>query len=140
LNDKILKTIENILLKKKKNRETITYSELAEYVTSSPHLNAGLCFARLHSNLPASSWDEIFSIKGKSFSKEISIYLHKLCETSYKQNGYMIGSIVVRKDKGYPSDGFFKFAEKLFEIKLRNQKDKINFWENQLKKIFGEIN
>ncbi len=119
MDEKILKIIENVLIKKKKNRETITYSELAEYVNKELK-------------------KEIFSIKGKSFGKEISIYLHELCETSYKRNGYMIGAIVVRKDRGYPSDGFFKFAEKLFEIKLRNQKDKINFWKNQLKMTFEE--
>ncbi len=51
----------------------------------------------------------------------------------------MIGSLVVSKKTGMPSEGFFKFAEKLYSIDLKNDDHKRIFWQNELKKVFEEF-
>lgn len=115
----ILEEIENILIQKAKDRETITYTQLVETINKNNKLE-----------LP---------LNRETFSRKLPIYLHEICKKSYREKGYMLGAIVVRKDLGYPSEGFFKFAQELTGLKLKNKEDKIKFWQSQVNKIFEDL-
>ncbi len=111
--------IEKILLEKIKNKETITYSELAKEINKRTGKKA-------------------VSEKGKSLGLILSKYLNKFCEKYVKERNFMIGAVVVRKDTKLPSSGFFKLAEKLYNLKLDTEETKTDFWKSEINKIFKE--
>jgi len=108
--------IEKLLIKKAKEKKTITYSQLAQEVS------------RL-------SGDK-FPKKGKVMSLLLTRYLHGICSSCVSKNLPMLGSIVVSKKTGKPSDGFFKFASKLYGIKLITDEQREKFWQNEIRKVF----
>ena len=114
-----MRTVEEILLEKISKEETIAYSELA---------------VQINKKLKRKAVPE----KGKGLGTVLSKYLHNLCQKYFQKEGVMIGAIVVKKDSGIPSSGFFKFAEKLYNLKLSTNKQKNEFWELEIKKIFKE--
>ena len=114
-----MKTVEEILLEKISKKETITYSELA---------------VQINKKLKRKAVPE----KGKVLGTVLSKYLHSLCQEYFQKERIMIGAIIVRKDSGIPSSGFFEFAEKLYKLKLNTKKQKNEFWESEIKKIFKE--
>ena len=111
--------IENLLIKKAKEKKTITYSQLAQEVF---RLSGGK-----------------FPKKGKIMSLFLTKHLHSICSSYVSKNLPMIGSIVVSKKTGKPSDGFFKFASKLYGIKLITDEQKEKFWQNEIKRVFEEF-
>lgn len=117
--EEILKEIEDILMQKAKNRETITYTQLVETINKNNKVE-----------LP---------LNRETLSRKLPIYLHEICKKSYREKGYMLGAIVIRKDLGYPSEGFFKFAQEFTGLKLKNKEDKIKFWQSQVNKIFEDL-
>ena len=117
LDEKIEKTIEKILLNRISERKTIYYSELAREVNKILEKN-------------------VIPEKGKILGLTLSKFLHKLCEKSFKKEKKMIGAVVVNKQTNIPSDGFFKFAEKLYNRSFKTDKEKRIFWESEIKKLF----
>ncbi|WP_293443261.1 hypothetical protein [Persephonella sp.] len=111
--------IEKLLIRLAKEKKTITYSQLASYINK-----------KSLEKLPE---------KGKALGTVLSKHLHVICEKYVKNGKPMIGSLVVSKKTGMPSEGFFKFAEKLYSIDLKNDDHKRIFWQNELKKVFEEF-
>ncbi|WP_457639140.1 hypothetical protein [Persephonella sp.] len=62
--------------------------------------------------------------------------LHKICSKTVKKEGFMLGAVVVSKKTGMPSEGFFKYAQKLYKIELNTEEEKLKFWKNELEKIY----
>jgi len=102
------------------DKKTIYYSDLAKSVNQ----KAG---------------KKIIPEKGTALGTVLSKYLHSLCKQSVNQGKPMIGSVVVSKKNNMPSEGYFKYAEHLYGIQLKSEREKEIFWENELKKLFGEI-
>ncbi len=119
MDDKILKIMEEIVLEKISKKETISYSELAKEINKKLKKKA----------IPE---------EGRSLGTVLSKYLHKLCYKSFCEKKIMIGAIVVRKDTGIPSNGLFKFAEKLYNLEFETEEEKKNFWSLEIKKVFKE--
>ncbi|WP_457635187.1 hypothetical protein [Persephonella sp.] len=111
--------IEKALIKLAKEKKTITYSQLA------------LCINKKSA--------EKLPEKGNALGSVLSKYLHTLCENYVRNGKPMIGSLVVSKKTGMPSEGFFRFAQKLYKIDLKNGDQKKNFWQNELKRVFKEF-
>ncbi|SNZ09882.1 hypothetical protein SAMN06265182_1645 [Persephonella hydrogeniphila] len=110
--------IEKILIEKAKKKETISYRELAEEIN------------RLsEKKIPT----------GRFLGVTLSRHLHKICEKYYREGKGMLGSIVVNKKSGIPSDGFFRFAQELYSIDLKTDEEKRKFWQNEIKKVFREL-
>ena len=114
----MLNKIEKILIDCAKKKKTITYSELAKQINQNSD-----------KKIPS----------GKIMGIVLSKYLHKLCESYVKNGKAMIGCLVVSKKSGIPSEGFFKFAQKLYNIEFKNDEEKLKFWQNELKRIFKEF-
>ncbi len=110
--------IEKILIDKVRKGETISYRKLAEEVNKTAGQN-------------------IFT--GRFFGVQLSKHLHIVCEKYHKKGKGMLGSIVINKKTGMPSEGFFKFAQKLYNIELRTDEEKKKFWQNEIKKVFTEF-
>ncbi len=117
MDKEILEFIKEFLQQKAKRRETVAYSEIIKAINK--HFK-----------------EKKFSLTRASYMK-LSVYLHELCKISFKERGYMIGALVVRKDKNIPSNGFFKFAKELGIFK--EKENKIDFWKKQLEKIFEDF-
>ncbi|WP_456464538.1 hypothetical protein [Persephonella sp.] len=111
--------IEKALIKLAKKRKTITYSQLA------------LCINKKSA--------EKLPERGNALGSVLSKYLHILCENYVRNGKPMIGSLVVSKKTGMPSEGFFRFAQKLYKIDLKNDDQKKIFWQNELKRVFKEF-
>ncbi len=110
----ILGTITRILIEYGKQKQLITYSELSNLVNKK--LNKKVV-------LPVN----------------IHKYLHDICENSYKEKGFMLGALVISKKLKMPSNGFFKFAEKVVGKRFLSDDEKKDFWINELKKIYQEF-
>ncbi len=111
--------IEKLLIRLAKEKKTITYSQLASYINK-----------KSAKKLPE---------RGSALGTVLSKHLHTLCEKYVKNGKPMIGSLVVSKKTGMPSEGFFKFAGKLYKIDLKNDDQKKIFWQNELKRVFKEF-
>ncbi|MDQ7055778.1 MAG: hypothetical protein Q9M89_04555 [Persephonella sp.] len=114
------KLIEEVLIEKAKEKRTITYSQLAQEVSK-----------LLEGKFPQ---------KGKMMSLFLTEYLHNICSSCVTKKLPMLGSLVVSKKTGRPSDGFFRFASKLYGIELTTDEQKEKFWQNEIKKIFEVFN
>jgi hypothetical protein len=60
--------------------------------------------------------------------------LHEICRRNYRQKGILLGSIVVLKKTGIPSEGYFRF---LREEGILKEEDEIKFWKMEVRKVFG---
>ncbi|WP_456403109.1 hypothetical protein [Persephonella sp.] len=110
--------IKEILLEMAKQKKLITYSQLAVQVNKLSN--------------------EKIPEKGKGLGSVLSKHLHKICSQCYMEGKGLLGSIVVTKKTGMPSEGYFKFASNLYGLKLKTEEEKISFWKNELRKVFEE--
>ncbi len=119
MDKEIVKTVEQILLDKIRNKQTIYYSELASEIDKKIGKKV----------VPEGRFMGVF----------LSKYLQFLCRKYFEEKNLMIGAIVVNKKYNLPSEGFFKFAETLYNKEFENENQKINFWKSEINKIFKEI-
>jgi len=61
--------------------------------------------------------------------------LGEICKSEVHQGRPMLGAVVVRKDSHMAGEGFFKGARKLDLFQGSTDKDKREFWVQELKKV-----
>jgi len=116
---KIEKIAENILLSRAKNKKTIFYSQLAKEINTA----AG---------------EKLIPEKGIAMASALTDILHRICSRYAKNGRAMPGAVVISKKTGIPSDGFFRFASQLYNIKIESHEEREKFWEDQIEKLFRE--
>ncbi len=103
------KLIADQLIKLAKKKSTIGYMKLSQ------KLNLGVDFS------VESQMNEFYDA------------LDKISYDSFKENGTLLGIIVVNKMRNRPGPRFFKGAEKILGIRIEEQDD---FAEHQTEKLF----
>ena len=63
--------------------------------------------------------------------------LGEVCQGEVHQGRPMLGAVVVRKDSHLPGQGFFKSARKLGLFQGSNDKERREFWVQELRKVHG---
>jgi hypothetical protein len=63
--------------------------------------------------------------------------LGEVCQSEVHQGRPMLGAVVVRKDSHMPGEGFFKGARKLGLFQGSTDKERREFWGQELKKVHG---
>ena len=63
--------------------------------------------------------------------------LGEVCQGELHQGRPMLGAVVVRKDSHIPGQGFFKSARKMGLFQGSTDKDKREFWVQELRKVHG---
>ena len=69
--------------------------------------------------------------------RRIGPILGEICKNEVRQGRPMLGSVVVRKDSHMPGEGFFKGAQELGLFQGSTDKDRREFWVQELKKVHG---
>ncbi|WP_456384267.1 hypothetical protein [Persephonella sp.] len=118
-NYQIEKIAEDILLDRVKRRKTIFYSQLAREIN-------------------AAAGKKVIPERGMAMASALTEILHSICSGHVKKGRAMPGALVVSKKTGIPSDGFFRFASQLYNIKLESSEERKKFWKDQLEKLFTE--
>ena len=109
---------EEILRERAKSKSFITYAELTKEINR----RAG---------------ERLIPEKGRAMGRILSSVLHEICRRNYRQKGILLGSIVVLKKTGIPSEGYFRF---LREEGILKEEDEIEFWKMEVRKVFGNGN
>lgn len=110
--------IERLLLEKVKQEKLVTYKELVKEINKISE-----------KKIP----------EGRFMGIVLSKHLKKICEKYHKKGKGMLGSVVISKKRGFPSDGYFVTAQKLYNMQLKTDEEKKKFWQNEIKKVFREL-
>ena len=69
--------------------------------------------------------------------RNLSPILGEICKGEVHQGRPMLGAVVVRKDSHMPGEGFFKGARKLGLFQGSTDRERQEFWVQELKKVHG---
>ncbi len=62
--------------------------------------------------------------------------LAKLCEGEVREGRPMLGSVVVRKDRGIPGGGYFREAQRLRGVSMCTDAQRRAFWAQEVERVY----